>query len=376
MKTKWQTKKLGEVCDFQNGFAFKSSKYKREGFPILRITNIQNDNIDEKNLVYINPQDCKEDLERYLVNEGDLLIAMSGATTGKIGFNKTKKQFYLNQRVGKFVPKKSLDLKFLFYFLYTRVEENLRISQGAAQPNLSTEQIKSFQIPLPPLATQKAIVKILDEVFESISKSKENAEKNLKNAKELFESYLEEIFSNPKEDWEEKKLGEVLKLEYGKPLDKKDRNANGKYPIYGANGEKNRSDKFYYDKNSIIVGRKGSAGEVNLTEEKFWPLDVTYFVTFDDKKYNLLFIYYLLKKLNLPSLAKGVKPGINRNEVYSIRRCFPKSLTEQKTIVQKLDSLSSEVKQLEEIYKQKLKDLEELKKSMLQKAFTGELTKE
>jgi type I restriction enzyme, S subunit len=374
MKTKWQTKKLGEVCDFQNGFAFKSSKYKREGFPILRITNIQNDNIDEKNLVYINPQDCKEDLERYLVNEGDLLIAMSGATTGKIGFNKTKKQFYLNQRVGKFVPKKSLDLKFLFYFLYTRVEENLRISQGAAQPNLSTEQIKSFQIPLPPLATQKAIVKILDEVFESISKSKENAEKNLKNAKELFESYLEEIFSNPKEDWEEKKLGEVLKLEYGKPLDKKDRNANGKYPIYGANGEKNRSDKFYYDKNSIIVGRKGSAGEVNLTEEKFWPLDVTYFVTFDDKKYNLLFIYYLLKKLNLPSLAKGVKPGINRNEVYSIRRCFPKSLTEQKTIVQKLDSLSSEVKQLEEIYKQKLKDLEELKKSMLQKAFSGELT--
>jgi type I restriction enzyme S subunit len=68
------------------------------------------------------------------------------------------------------------------------------------------------------------------------------------------------------EDWKTKRLGEVLKLEYGKPLDKNDRNVKGKYPVYGANGEKNRSDKFYYDKNSIIVGRKGSAGEVNLTE--------------------------------------------------------------------------------------------------------------
>src|SRR5256712_13278318 len=118
--------------------------------------------------------------------------------------------------------------------------------------------------------------------------------------------------------WTDKPVGEVLQLQYGKPLEEADRKRDGLYPVYGANGEKDRSDKFYFDRPSIIVGRKGSAGEVNLTEAKFWPLDVTYFVTFDEQQHNLRFLYYLLSTLNLPSLARGVKPGLNRNEVYSL----------------------------------------------------------
>ena len=105
--------------------------------------------------------------------------------------------------------------------------------------------------------------------------------------------------------WREKSVGEFLRLEYGKPLDDEDRKPNGLYPVYGANGEKDRSDKFYFDKPSIIVGRKGSAGEVNLTEEKFWPLDVTYFVTFDERQHDLRFLFYLLTTLGLPSLASA-----------------------------------------------------------------------
>lgn len=136
--------------------------------------------------------------------------------------------------------------------------------------------------------------------------------------------------------WKEKTIGDVLHLEYGKPLDDADRKADGRYPVYGANGEKDRSDKFYYDKPSIIVGRKGSAGEVNLTEKRFWPLDVTYFVTFDEQQHNLRFLYYLLTTLDLPRLAKGVKPGINRNEVYSQIVKFP-PCTEQQRIVGILD---------------------------------------
>ena len=85
------------------------------------------------------------------------------------------------------------------------------------------------------------------------------------------------------EGWVEKTLGEVIKLEYGKPLGKSLRKPDGLYPMYGANGIKGRTDEFYYNKKTIIVGRKGSAGEINLTEEKFWPLDVTYFVTFEKK---------------------------------------------------------------------------------------------
>ena len=87
--------------------------------------------------------------------------------------------------------------------------------------------------------------------------------------------------------WQPTSVGEILQLEYGKPLDKKDRNPDGRFPVYGANGEKDRTDKFYHNKPSIVVGRKGSAGEINLTEKKFWPLDVTYFITFDELKYDL-----------------------------------------------------------------------------------------
>jgi type I restriction enzyme, S subunit len=178
-----------------------------------------------------------------------------------------------------------------------------------------------------------------------------------------------------KKNWEVKKLGEVIKLEYGRPLPDDKRNPNGAYPVYGANGEKGRTNEFYYNKKTIIIGRKGSAGELNLTEEKFWPLDVTYFVTFDEKKYNLIFLYHLLSLLELPKLAKGVKPGINRNEVYSLYVQIP-PLPEQQRIVTILNETFTAIAKAKANAEQKLNDLEELKKSILQKAFNGELKTE
>ena len=139
-----------------------------------------------------------------------------------------------------------------------------------------------------------------------------------------------------KMNWEEKRLGEVIKLEYGKPLPNDKRKSDGLYPVYGANGEISRSDEYYFDKYSIIVGRKGSAGEVKLSDNHFWPLDVTYFVTYDESRYDLVFLYYLLIFLDLPKLAKGVKPGINRNDVYEISVYIP-PLPEQQRIVALLD---------------------------------------
>ena len=136
--------------------------------------------------------------------------------------------------------------------------------------------------------------------------------------------------------WDCLPLSEVMRLEYGKPLPAEDRNPTGQYPAYGANGEKNRTDRFYRDQPSIIVGRKGSAGEVTLTEEKYWPLDVTYFAEFDRGRHDLKFLYYLLTTLDLPSLAKGVKPGINRSEVYALPVMVP-PLSEQRRIVAILD---------------------------------------
>ncbi len=172
-----------------------------------------------------------------------------------------------------------------------------------------------------------------------------------------------------KDLWQEKSVGEILQLEYGKPLDDTDRKPDGLYPVYGANGEKDRSNKFYFDKPSIIVGRKGSAGEVNLTEEKFWPLDVTYFVTFDKQQHDLRFLFYLLITLDLPSLAKGVKPGINRNEVYSQIAKVP-PFPEQQRIVGILDKAFDGIATAKANAEKNLKNARELFESHLQAVFS------
>lgn len=159
--------------------------------------------------------------------------------------------------------------------------------------------------------------------------------------------------------WNHKKLGEVFTLEYGKPLSANQRKINGKYPVYGANGIKTRTDSYYYDQPSIIVGRKGSAGEINLTGEKFWPLDVTYFTVFDQRKYNRKFLFYLLSQLQLQKLARGVKPGINRNDVYSIEADFP-PLPEQQRIVEILDQSFAAIDQAIENTEKNIKKSNEL----------------
>lgn len=161
-----------------------------------------------------------------------------------------------------------------------------------------------------------------------------------------------------------------MKLEYGKPLPKSKRIADGKYPVYGANGEKVRSNDYLFDRPSIIVGRKGSAGELNLTEAKFWPLDVTYFVTFDENKYDLKFLYDLLVTLELPKLQKGVKPGLNRNEVYLIEVNIP-GLSEQKRIVKKLDEVFEKVTKAKEAAEKNLQNVKELFESYLQSVFAN-----
>ena len=150
-------------------------------------------------------------------------------------------------------------------------------------------------------------------------------------------------------DWPVKTLGEILELSYGKPLGAKDRDDNGLIPVYGANGVKAYSKKSLVAGPSIIVGRKGSAGELNFCEGPFWPLDVTYYVEHDAKETNLSFLHYLLSLMDLPLLAKGVKPGINRNDVYALKAAIP-PLEEQKRIVALLDAATARVTELAACY--------------------------
>ncbi|MBU1064578.1 restriction endonuclease subunit S, partial [bacterium] len=172
-----------------------------------------------------------------------------------------------------------------------------------------------------------------------------------------------------KQGWKIKKLGEVLSLEYGKPLPKEKRIHKGLYPVYGANGIINRTNEYYVDETSIIVGRKGSAGEINYTEEKFWPLDVTYYTKFDKNELNLNFLYYLLSLLELPKLAKGVKPGINRNDIYAIKTFIP-FLSEQKRIVSKLDQCFEAIDKAKANVERNRQNAKELFQSKLNQIFS------
>uniref|UniRef100_Q3ASF1 Specificity determinant HsdS-like protein n=1 Tax=Chlorobium chlorochromatii (strain CaD3) TaxID=340177 RepID=Q3ASF1_CHLCH len=355
---------LGKSCEFFNGKAHEKSIDENGQYIVVNSKFISSEGKSFK----------RTNEQMFPLYKGDIVMVMSDVPNGKAlakCFIIDKDDTYsLNQRICC-IRSNKFDTKYLYYQL-NRHEHFLAFNNSENQTNLRKDDILACPLIKPSMEEQQRIVSILDEAFAAIDQAKANAEQNLKNAKELFDGYLQSVFENQGDDWEEKKLGEVIKLEYGKPLDETKRKSNGKYPMYGANGIKGRTDEYYHDKKSIIVGRKGSAGEINLTENKFWPLDVTYFVTFDEKIYDLMFLYFLLSRFDLPKLAKGVKPGINRNEVYEIQALFP-SLEEQQTIVRQLDTLRAKTQKLEEIYQRKIADLEELKKSMLQKAFAGEL---
>ena len=209
----WKLVKLGDVCHLQNGFAFKSKLFKDKGLPILRISNIQNERIDTRRPVYFNATDYNLDLKKYEVKTGDLLIAMSGATTGKIGFNEAQTTFYLNQRVGKLVPGKDLDKKYLYYLLSTKVEENLKISKGAAQPNLSSEQIKNIEISLPSIPEQQQIVTKLDKVLSEIDNAITNSKKTLSDIKNLNNKVFDRLLDKNK--CQNIFLNDICKVERG-----------------------------------------------------------------------------------------------------------------------------------------------------------------
>ncbi len=186
-------KKLGEVCELQNGFAFKSSLFREAGLPIVRITNINGRNIDLQDVKYFYSDDYKlVNFLNYTINKGDILIAMSGATTGKIGYYNIDTKAYLNQRVGKFIPDdKFLNNRFLYHFLLTKSEYLYNLAGGGAQPNLSSKFINKLLIPLPPLSVQHRIVEILDKFTELEAE----LEAELDCRKRQYEYYRNQLLS-------------------------------------------------------------------------------------------------------------------------------------------------------------------------------------
>ena len=162
----WAMCKLSDLCKIENGFAFSSDDYKSQGIPLVRISNITHNTIDITDCAYI--EGITDD--KFKISKGDLLIAMSGATTGKMGVYPFDETAYLNQRVGniKILNKSSLYPNYRNTYMQSKVDEILKIAYGGAQPNISVSIIGNFDFPLPPYKEQIRIVETVKRIFDQL----------------------------------------------------------------------------------------------------------------------------------------------------------------------------------------------------------------
>lgn len=355
----YQTKKLGEVCEMEKG---KKPSFIENGenvLPYLAAKYMRG--LEDPKYA------SKDDKNAVVINADDIVIICDGSRSGEMftGFSGI-----LASTMARLNLKAEIDRGYFWNYVQQYFEEFNKNKKGAAIPHLNLEAFRNLEIPLPPLPEQKKIVKKIEELFGKIDEAQKLREQAQADAAALIPAALHQIFEK---GWPKQSLGKVIELLYGRGIPKSDRDTNGKYPIFGANGELGRTNKFLVEGEALIVGRKGSAGEVTRVSGKFWPSDVTYYV-FGNEKADIDFLFYLLKSLKLQKLAVGVKPGINRNRVYEIVVPFP-PIQEQKKIMAYLDSLSEKAKRLQELQQQTAEDMKALKQSILHKAFSGELIK-
>ncbi len=306
------------------------------------------------------------------------VIVSCSADLGKCAI--TEKPLVTNQTFIGLVPSEKIEPLFLYYYMSSIADTLNQMASGATIKYLSKKKFQELEVVFPDILEQKRIASIINEAFTNISKAKENAEQNLKNARELFESHLHNIFTNKENNWEEKTLGEVCEdLFAGGDVDKNNMSRTKtdvfSIPIF-TNGEKNKGLYGYTNiarvtKPSITISARGTIGYSEIREEAFYPA-VRLIVVIPKLDIIILpFLKYVISGMDFTHSGSSI-PQLTVPMVKNYLVNLP-PIEQQQVIVKKLNELSSETKRLEAIYEQKLKDLEELKKSILQKAFNGEL---
>lgn len=355
MKIAWQTKKLGDLCEITTG------------------SSNTVDAVEDGQYTFFDRSKIIKRSHQFLFDSEALIIPGEGAQFFPKYFHG---KFDLHQRAYALLDfNREANIRFVEYFLNFEHKYFERVAVGATAKSLRRRHFTDLEVPLPPIDEQKRIVKRLDEITVKLSKAKGAAEKNLQNSRELFESYVQNVFAHSGKDWEEKRLGECFKLKSGDNLTSKLMSVGGRFPVFGGNGIAGMHDKFNLSGSNIIIGRVGAlCGNVRHITEEIWLTDNAFKVVDFQNEFDHSFLTYLLNYNNLRKSARqAAQPVISNSSLKDIFLQFPKSISEQKAIVKKLDVLSIETMKLEKIYKQKLRDLEELKKSVLQKAFTGQL---
>ena len=380
MKKGWTTVPLGELCDVLDNKRKPITKRDRETgeYPYYGATGI------------------KDYVSGYIFDEPLVLVGEDGAkwASGDQTAFAIEGKCWVNNHAHVLRPHRTrlIDNWLIHFFFYSDLSEFV---SGLTVPKLNQGNLREILIPLPPLAEQQRIVGLLDEAFEGLATAKANAEKNLQNARALFESHLQSVFTQRGPGWKQKTLEEIAMI-FGRGKSKhRPRNEpklyGGKYPFIQT-GDIRNADHF-------ITEYSQTYSELGLAQSKLWPkgticitiaanIAETAILGFDacfpdsvigvvanPKEAEVGFIEYLLQsfKARIQALGKGsAQANINMGTFENERFPFP-PVAEQRQIVEKLDDLSEETQRLARLYEQKLAALEALKKSLLHQAFTGEL---
>ena len=387
-------KKLGEVCEIRNGGTPKTGNKEYWNGGIKWITP---KDLGKLNDIYV--ADTLRKISEIGLQKSSAkiipknsIILSTRAPIGYIAINTL--EMATNQGCRGIIPSNKIIEKYLFYFLRNSVNLLNDLGVGTTFKELSTKALASVQIPVPSLPEQKRIVAILDRTFKAIDQAKTNTEQNLKNAKELFESYLQGVFSDRK--WSIVKLDDVCeKVEYGSSSKSSDEGCmpvlrmgniqNGRFMWddlkYSNNEEDN--EKYLLNYNDVLFNRTNSpelVGKTAIYKSEMPAIFAGYLIRIRRKK-DLLNADYLNYYLN-SQMAKNygytvVISSVNQANINGKKlKTYPIPLPpieKQEQIVKELDSLSSEIIKLSNIYQSKLANIAELKKSILQKAFTGDL---
>ena len=365
----WEEKTLGDMCDI-----FDSKRR-----PITQKDRIKGE------YPYYGATGIVDYVDGYLFDEPLLLIGEDGAKWGKgeeCAFI-ARGKYWVNNHAHILKPKDNLSMQYLVYWLnYSDLNPYIT---GTTVPKLNQQKLKSIKMSFPSLPEQKRIVEKLDKIFADIDKAKENTQKNLTNAKEIFYSSLNNIFTGKMNGWKEKTLGEVCEVIAGQSPSSIYYNDCGEgLPFY--QGKKEFSDKYINSAtvwtsettkialaNDILMSVRAPVGPVNYATEKCC-IGRGLAAIRPKKEVETDFVFYFLQSIEKKIAGHDgtVFNSISRKEIEKINIPVP-PLPEQKKIVAQLDALRDKAQELEQIYTKKLADLDELKQSVLQQAFSGKL---
>jgi type I restriction enzyme S subunit len=378
----WEIKNLGEVSEILNGGTPKSKVKEYWNGDINWITPADLGKLDSV-LVGETPRKITElglQKSSAKVFPENSVILSTRAPIGHLAINEVPMS--TNQGCRGIVPSEKLQVWFLYYFLKMNVELLDSLGTGATFKELSTKALAGVVIPIPPLPEQQRIVSILDKCFSAIERSRNNAEQNLKNVKELFKSYLQGVFEN--ENWEMKTIDEACEEIFAggdapKNNFSSEPNEKHKIPIY-ANAVKDRGLYGYTDfarvtKPCVTIAARGSGtGHTELRSEQFLPIVRLIVCIPYNSQMSTEFLKYTIDSLVIQRSGSAI-PQLTVPMIKEYKISVP-TIEEQKQIIEYAETLRAETQKMEAIYQKKIADLDELKKSVLQKAFAGELNLE